>query len=379
MEEEVEEHTSSPPAPQRSLLEDSAPTVKVANTDSALASGSSLESVIPTLPIQAAAMASGTTRASSQWNASRWCQSLSVNEIVASVLLRPAHSAGHDSDGEFEYVRALGRSASRDTVEELLRCSSLCTLLADCLWQGMQRLMSIAATGEELHSKFLQEFDSFTLGFGSLSTFFSGLDGLIVPPSPYLAETMQREHCNATDSSSQFIANNYGTKTCSLVEYYFVADPEGGRQRLPELGLPDWPSEECLLKERCRKPLPPQPFVRHWVASTCPCIAWRASHSVPRSSSARGCTPPTTTTTTTTHTHTPHTHTHIHTQSATHAHRYTGPMFMKYNAVLRALSGEAFLVSQYEEYCQVSLPALSCSLFLSNVCARARARACVCA
>ena len=58
---------------------------------------------------------------------------------------------------------------------------------------------------------------------------------------------MYDEHCNASDANLVFIASNYGTRTTSHIEYYFVADPNNGLDILTKrgadagLGLDDWP------------------------------------------------------------------------------------------------------------------------------------------
>ena len=41
---------------------------------------------------------------------------------------------------------------------------------------------------------------------------------------------MEREHCHSTDSTQLFHTSNYGLDTRSDIEYYFVVDPEAGRQ-----------------------------------------------------------------------------------------------------------------------------------------------------
>ena len=54
-----------------------------------------------------------------------------------------------------------------------------------------------------------------------------------------------REHCMSADSRELFSADNYGTKTASRVEWYFVVDPEHG---LAILGCISWPVEKKLLQ-----------------------------------------------------------------------------------------------------------------------------------
>ena len=67
---------------------------------------------------------------------------------------------------------------------------------------------------------------------------------------------------DAADAAVAFTATEcYGTRTTSLLEWWFVYDPEHG---LDILELGQWPVEQSLvdkgLSSHCRKPLPPNKF-----------------------------------------------------------------------------------------------------------------------
>ena len=64
------------------------------------------------------------------------------------------------------------------------------------MWAGALSLATAggAATGQELHDKFVQDGGAFTMSYGGLDTFFGGLEGLIGAPNPKLREATQREH-----------------------------------------------------------------------------------------------------------------------------------------------------------------------------------------
>lgn len=81
------------------------------------------------------------------------------------------------------------------------------------------------------------------LDYGHLQSFYHGLEGLVGPPSPNLAEAMKREHATQRDSMEYFTVNNYGTCTTSKIEFYFVAEPEAG---LDACGLSEYPKETKL-------------------------------------------------------------------------------------------------------------------------------------
>ena len=75
-------------------------------------------------------------------------------------------------------------SSVRQAVVELLS-DGLVDQLASTLWCALQELSRAeAVTSSELHDKFLADSGSFTLSFGGLSTFYSGLAGRGPPPTP---------------------------------------------------------------------------------------------------------------------------------------------------------------------------------------------------
>ena len=71
-----------------------------------------------------------------------------------------------------------------------------------------------------------------TLGYGDLSLYFQGLEGVVGPPSVSLSEAIEREHCAGPDSFDEFEAPNYGTQTMSCIEYHFVMNGEDGIKEL---------------------------------------------------------------------------------------------------------------------------------------------------
>ena len=96
----------------------------------------------------------------------------------------------------------------------------------------------------ERHTKFAE--DTFTLAYTNLSTFFTGLEGLIGAPSPNLRVAMRTEHCLSDDSTKQFTTGNYGISTTPQIEWYVVVDPRAG---LAELKLAAFPAETVAMEE----------------------------------------------------------------------------------------------------------------------------------
>ena len=80
------------------------------------------------------------------------------------------------------------------------------------------------------------------LQLGDQAIFHEGLDGFLGPPNPNLKESMKNEHCESPDSTLEWVVKNYGTRTTPKREYWVVADPSP--ERMVELGLKEWPKED---------------------------------------------------------------------------------------------------------------------------------------
>ena len=197
--------------------------------------------------------------ASEAWTVVGWLKGLDVMQVLADALLRPvgvaSSAAGQSWRLELGFVRALaGTSNPIEVFSELLRGDGqLIGLLADMLCTASRSLVASggSACPVELHAKFMQDHDAFTLDFGGLATYYGGLDGLIGAPQPNLRDAMNREHTKAADSQALFEAANYGTQTTPEIEYHFVLCPERG---LGVLKLGNWPGETRLIASLRRAP-----------------------------------------------------------------------------------------------------------------------------
>ena len=187
--------------------------------------------------------------------------------------------------------------------------------LTEVVWAAVQRLRRAAPTpAEELQSKFLQD-GAAVLSYSGLSTFFGGLEGVVGAPNPKIMEEMVAEHTKRSDSHETFRTDNYGIETCSSTEWRFVAEPE----EPPDGG---WPSEAKLtanaggplgvgnqaLVEAGAKPRRPLPLCELRVIITTMNVEILAMKEP-----------------------------ELLLEEAFGARLYTGPLFPKYNAVLRGL------------------------------------------
>jgi len=229
-----------------------------------------------------------------KWTAAAWLASCGVSASIASAL----HGGAAD---ELAAMRALGGKSEAELLERLREASLLETLARE-LHGALQRLNSSeAATGAELHGKFMQDGQAFELKYADLSTFFGGLEAKIGPPDPHVYEQMEREHTAAADSDVEFTTGNYAVTTKPKFEWWFVADPENKDR--PE----SWPDEQALLREsapdRMRKPLPIRELERKLADKNRELQALREPK--------------------------------LLLDEAIGARLYTGPMFAKYNDLLR--------------------------------------------
>ena len=160
----------------------------------------------------------------SEW--SKWIMKCNVAELVLNALQMPR------DDGEnvaFDYMRGL----TRETVEELLGAAKL-TGLVESVMAGIEMLQGQAApSGDALSEKFVQT-GKFTMGYGNLSHFFKGLEGLLGPPAmakdpendnqPSILMGMQLEHTSDKDCHELFTSSN-GVTTTSQIEWDFAVRP----------------------------------------------------------------------------------------------------------------------------------------------------------
>ena len=179
--------------------------------------------------------------ASHEWTMSGWLSSLEVASAVAAVLL----GADRPAD-ELAATRALAAALPTETaLVARLREGGCVESLARSMLPALQRLaVQEVATGAGLHGKFMQDGGAFELRYGDLSTFYGGLVAKIGPPNPKVRLAMAREHTDSDDSRDPFSTANYAVTTTAETEWLFVVEPESRA---------NWPLEVSLLEERLPK------------------------------------------------------------------------------------------------------------------------------
>ena len=259
--------------------------------------------------------------AEGEWSTAKWLASLGVSKLISRALQVPPR----DVMPAFDYVRRLGRSE----VERLLNDANLGGLV-EMLWDGVEALgKQKVASSAALNDKF-QASGKFQMSYGSLSLFYGGLESLLGPPQMHkdperegapatLLKAMENEHCAGPDALDEFTSTN-GVTTHSWLEWEIVVCPK----KKPETPEGVYPERKGLREhqpECCRVPRTLDYICREMESSA-----------------------------------------NVHLRKANHAEMiveeliagrlYTGPMYMKYNAVLRAKSGNPYLQQQCRILCK---------------------------
>ena len=206
-------------------------------------------------PVHFVSHSSRSSHAEEAWSASAWVASLGICDTIARKLL----SRLPEGSSELDFINGfdVDDARSRKRLRKLLRADGdLIKQLADDLYAGLLAFSKQeAATGLELHEKFVSVPANQELKYGSLNTFFEGLDGVVGPPMPNLYQAMAAEHCDAHDSDEKFTTNNYGITTTSRIEWSFVVEgAEGlGQLECQHDGYPAEAEDKLPKESPCRR------------------------------------------------------------------------------------------------------------------------------
>ena len=242
------------------------------------------------------------------WSTREWVKAMKLHELVTHALLAPILQHKPSGLAQHAYCKGLTRDELRQLLDE---GDGLLDAIEERLWGAIEQLQASAvSSGAELSSKFADEAD-FALQYGGLDVFFAGLDGIIGAPSMHVIEGMEREHVHCADSDLIFTTSN-GMKTTSRDEFEFVVCPQKGKA---------YPEREDVRgrPELCRRPLPPEEFEG----------SLRLKNKQLRAAG----------------------HPELMVEEQIGARLYTGPIYEKLNAVLRAQSGNPYLKKRFDELC----------------------------
>ena len=146
---------------------------------------------------------------------------------VAGALAAALRSGGDAPADELAFARGIDCSA--EALHARLAKGGALEKLSACLAKQFEQLQQAeAVTADELHDKFVLDDRSFELQLGGLDTFFNGLEGIVGPPKPQVELGMQQDHLEMSDSMEPYDMPNRKVTTTSAIEWRFVAAPLEG-------------------------------------------------------------------------------------------------------------------------------------------------------
>ena len=159
------------------------------------------------------------------WTAIQWLATLggdqSLFHIIRDTLLRDTLIASGGGD-ELSNLCGLSKKLTPEGLKEFVTKALAGSVgkMADVLVEGIQSLV-ITGSGEECNSKFQQD-KAHGLKMGGLTTFFRGLEGEVGTPSAKVVNAVYHEHFEEPDSATTFVTGNYGISTTSRTELEYV-------------------------------------------------------------------------------------------------------------------------------------------------------------
>ena len=253
------------------------------------------------------------------WRIVEWIKGVGVHRAVATALLAPlaAEQRASDPGAALAYVKGL---KSREQVAQLLGTRAFLATVVDMVWSEVRTLQSVgAATNKDLESKFA---GAVALSYSTLDTFFGGLEGIVGSPNPKVLEGIRNDHLKGpgTESSDVFTTSNYGVETQTRIEWHFVVSADVTPE---QLRIPCWPIESA-------EKLPDRECARQRRSLEALQVAVEDNNRQLREANQP----------------------ELMLEEIIAACLYTGPMFVKYNAILRGLASEIpFLCNQMVSLC----------------------------
>ena len=180
-----------------------------------------------------------------RWACGSWLREVEgLIETLASSLCTDEEGDLLDDEEALSYVRGM---RSKDDVVDRLNTNGAVLRLAEAIWPKLQILQQGPATASELANKWNGE-GAGDLLFGGLPAFFNGLEPRIGSPDPKVLKDMAADHQQRADSHVEFTTGNYSVVTTSDVEWKFVVAPETAIRWPIEARLAGTPQAEHMRK-----------------------------------------------------------------------------------------------------------------------------------
>ena len=262
-----------------------------ASASAASAANAAMTSSARSESANAVATEQDTGTSSRSWDIDAWIQSLGVHELISACVMPPK---GTD---HFAYAKGL---TAKVVASKLSDCRLVETLAGAIARGAVALLEQKAATAVALSDKFAGEAFKGELRYASLSTFYEGLSGLIGDPlmvEGSLLKGMEAEHNERPDSKTVFVRSMNKKEATPMQEWEIVLTPVEGTKYSSGRTIGDdnsaLPLEVILERMRAKN------------------LELRAKG-----------------------------HTELVKEEVVGARLYTGPMFEKYNFVLRFFTGK---------------------------------------
>ena len=240
-----------------------------------------------------------------QWTISSWIASLSLEALLSDSLMSAGAAAAPEGctqvSMQLAFVQEIGSLDSPAAVRAILASSDMLGHLATRIWEGARRLHSqndeevLKPFGKFCASEVQSRKSGRILSYGGIDSFFGGLVAKIGPANAKVSDAMVSEHTQCEDSRIEFTTSNYQLTTTSEIEWSFVTEPDADI---------DWPKEAIhLAGGKHRRPMS---------------ISKLEAHMATRNAALSDLKQPP-----------------LILDEAFGARLYTGPLFAKYNTVLR--------------------------------------------
>ena len=239
---------------------------------------------------------------SHEWTASQWLQSLMLHEVLITAFDMPPAGAK-----QFNFIKRL----SRQDLEERLLSQDVLEALIDAVLEGVHKLGASGGGPQDgaVTSDKFQTNAKFQMSYGSLSLFYGGLESLLGPPKMLhgsLLAAMEGEHTTEKDSCISFSTPN-GVTTQSATEWEIVIHPSRG------MSYPERDGYREKKPQWCRNVKGINDYMD---------VMERDANQHLRKAG----------------------HSELIKEELVGGRLYTGPMYTKYNTVLRAKSRDKYLV-----------------------------------
>jgi len=239
------------------------------------------------------------------WTAGKWLTSRGAAKLIANAMKLPQqHTPGEMS--HFTYMKTLDRAR----IEELLTEANLSGAIEFVVESVATLAAQNTGSSSELNDKFAST-GKFQMTYGSLSLFYGGLESLLGPPKMYkgtlvnneeksLFNTMIVEHTAEKDSKDNFESNG-GVTTTSETEWTIVTTPSKDTEYPERTGYREKFASWCRVPTKLND-------MMEAMEEKCNALLRKDGHSEMIKEELVG------------------------------GRLYTGPMYVKYNTVLRSKS-----------------------------------------